>query len=108
MVAAADRLPPLARIAGVSEDLIRRRAVVHGNVQGVFFRDSTRESARRHGVNGWVRNRPDGAVEAVLEGHPYAVEQVLRFLRDGPPHADVEQVEVHEEAPEALESFEVR
>src|SRR4051794_29776215 len=62
------------------EHRIRRRAIVHGNVQGVFFRDSTRERANAHGVAGWVSNRADGAVEAVLEGAPDAVQQVLHFL----------------------------
>ena len=61
----------------------RRRVVVRGRVQGVFFRDSMRERARAHGVAGWVRNRPDGSVEAVLEGPAEAVERVLRFARDG-------------------------
>jgi acylphosphatase len=91
-----------------AQDVIRRRAVVHGNVQGVFFRDSTRERAQAAGVHGWVRNREDGAVEAVLEGRPEAVEQVLSFLHEGPSHADVENLEVHEEPAEGLSSFEVR
>jgi acylphosphatase len=92
----------------VSDDPIRRRVTVHGNVQGVFFRDSTEEEAEKHGVNGWVRNRDDGAVEAVLEGPADAVNQVLQFLREGPSRADVEDVEVSEEEPEGLSSFEVR
>jgi acylphosphatase len=92
----------------MSADPIRRRAVVHGRVQGVFFRDSTRARARAHGVAGWVRNRSDGAVEAVLEGPPEAVERVLRFLQTGPPHADVERVEVQQEQPEGLTGFSVR
>jgi acylphosphatase len=92
----------------MADDVIRRRAVVHGRVQGVFFRDSTRDRANQHGVNGWVRNRSDGAVEAVLEGPPDAVESVLRFLREGPRSADVNRVEVNEEQPEGLNSFDVR
>jgi acylphosphatase len=92
----------------MSHDVIRRRAVVQGNVQGVFFRDSTRECAQAHGVHGWVRNRDDGAVEAVLEGPAEAVERVLRFLREGPSRADVRNLEVREEPPEGLSSFEVR
>ncbi len=87
---------------------IRRRAVVSGRVQGVFFRDSTRERARAHGVNGWVGNRSDGAVEAVLEGPPEAVERVLRFLETGPPRAEVDGVEVTVEKPEGLTDFRVR
>jgi acylphosphatase len=89
-------------------EAIRRRAVVHGRVQGVFFRDSTRERARAHGVSGWVCNRGDGAVEAVLEGPRDAVGRVLRFLETGPPRAQVENVEVFEEQPEGLTGFEVR
>lgn len=87
---------------------IRRHAIVHGNVQGVFFRDSTRERANAHGVAGWVSNRSDGAVEAVLEGPPDAVQRVLRFLETGPPHASVDHVDVSEERPEGLSGFSVR
>jgi acylphosphatase len=87
---------------------IRRRAVVHGNVQGVFFRDSTRERASAHGVAGWVSNRSDGAVEAVLEGPPDKVDKVLRFLETGPRQASVDHVEVSEEEPEGLTGFSVR
>lgn len=87
---------------------IRRRVVVHGRVQGVFFRDSASERARAHGVDGWVHNRGDGAVEAVLEGPADAVQRVLRFFETGPSRADVEDVEVTEEEPEGLSGFEVR
>ena len=90
------------------EPRIRRRAIVHGRVQGVFFRDSTRERANAHGVAGWVTNRSDGAVEAVLEGPPDGVQSVLRFLETGPPHASVDHVEVREEQPEALAGFSIR
>jgi acylphosphatase len=87
---------------------IRRRAIVHGRVQGVFFRDSTRERAKAHGVTGWVSNRSDGAVEAVLEGPPDAVQRLLRFLETGPPHATVDHVDISEEPPEGLTGFSVR
>jgi acylphosphatase len=87
---------------------VRRRVLVHGRVQGVFFRDSARERARAHGVAGWIRNRPDGAVEAVLEGAPEAVERVVRFCETGPPQAQVARVEVSEEEPEGLYGFSVR
>jgi acylphosphatase len=87
---------------------IRRRVVVHGHVQGVFFRDSTRERAQSRGVAGWVRNRPDGAVEAVFEGDPEAVGSMLRFASEGPGGADVNDVEVSEEEPEGLSDFDVR
>jgi acylphosphatase len=88
--------------------MVRRRVVVHGRVQGVFFRDSARERAHAHGVAGWVQNRSDGTVEAVLEGEPEAVDRVVRFLETGPPRADVERVEVSEETPEGLSGFSVR
>jgi acylphosphatase len=86
----------------------RRRVVVHGNVQGVFFRDSTDEEARSKGVAGWVRNRDDGTVEAVFEGNPEAVEALVEFTKSGPSRADVDRVDVDEEEPEGLDSFDVR
>ena len=88
--------------------MIRRRAVVKGDVQGVFFRDSTRDRARSRGVAGWVTNRSDGSVEAVFEGDEDAVESMLRFVKEGPRRAEVRDVEVSEEEPEGLEGFEVR
>ncbi len=87
---------------------VRRRVVVHGTVQGVFFRDSTRRRADSAGVKGWVRNRPDGAVEAVFEGEPAAVEDLVEWTRRGPRGADVADVEETEEPPEGLAGFEVR
>lgn len=87
---------------------MRARAIVHGRVQGVFFRDTTRREAIARGVAGWVRNRPDGAVEAVFEGEPDAVEAMLAFCREGPRGAVVERVDVSEEEPEGLTDFEVR
>ena len=92
----------------MSEDVIRKHCVVQGKVQGVFFRDSTREVAERHGVRGWVRNRSDGAVEAVLEGTHGAVDAVVRFFSEGPDRAQVRDVDVRDEEPEGLSSFEVR
>jgi acylphosphatase len=88
--------------------VIRRRVVAHGRVQGVFFRDSTRREAQAAGVAGWVRNRPDGAVEAVFEGDEDAVERMVEFVRKGPGHADVDDVEVSDEEPEGLSGFDVR
>jgi acylphosphatase len=88
--------------------MIRRRVVVHGNVQGVFFRDSTEKEAKSRGVAGWVRNRDDGAVEAVFEGDEDAVEALVEFCRSGPSKADVERVEAEEEDPEGLDGFHVR
>ncbi|MET0731138.1 MAG: acylphosphatase [Solirubrobacterales bacterium] len=87
--------------------MTRRRVVVSGRVQGVFFRDTTRRRAESGGVAGWARNRPDGAVEAVFEGDPEAVDQLVEFCRRGPSGAEVTSVEVVEEEPEGLSGFEV-
>jgi acylphosphatase len=91
----------------MSDEVIRRRVTVHGHVQGVFFRDSTRERAKSHGVNGWARNLADGSVQAVLEGEPEAVDRVVRFLRSGPSHADVKRIEIEDEEPEGLRGFSI-
>ena len=88
--------------------MIRRRVVVHGFVQGVFFRDSTRRLAQQHSVAGWVSNRADGTVEAVLEGEDSAVERLVEFCREGPRGARVDSVDVFEEEPEGLADFSVR
>lgn len=94
----------------MSADTVRRRVVVSGHVQGVFFRDSTRERAEAEGVAGWACNRSDGAVEAVLEGPSDAVDRVVAFLREGPGRARVESVEVVEDGGgvEGLSRFEIR
>jgi acylphosphatase len=76
-------------------------------VQGVYFRDSTRQAARSAGVAGWVRNEPDGTVQAHLEGPPDAVDQMLDFLREGPRDASVTDVDVREVPPEGLRGFAV-
>jgi acylphosphatase len=88
--------------------VIRKRVVVHGLVQGVFFRDTARRHAQQHGVAGWVSNRWDGTVEAVFEGEAEGVERLVAFMRRGPRGAIVEQVEVFEEGPEALSGFAIR
>lgn len=87
--------------------MIRRRVVVHGFVQGVFFRDSVRRRAAAAGVTGWVRNTRDGAVEAVFEGEPSAVERLVDFSREGPRGARVDRIEVHVEEPEGNELFRI-
>ncbi len=84
------------------------RVVVHGRVQGVFFRDSTRKEAVRRGVAGWVHNRSDGAVEAVFDGERDAVAALVEFCRDGPRGASVTNVEVSREEPEEISGFKVR
>lgn len=86
----------------------RVRVVITGRVQGVWFRDSMREVARRERVNGWVRNRSDGAVEAELEGGPDAVARVVAWSQDGPPRARVDAVEVSELPLAGDTSFRVR
>lgn len=94
----------------MTDEPIRRHLVVHGHVQGVFFRDSTRERAEADGVTGWACNRRDGAVEVLLEGPADAVERVSRFLGEGPSRARVERLEVLEDggAPEGHTRFEIR
>jgi acylphosphatase len=87
---------------------VRKRVVAHGNVQGVFFRDATQREAERQGVAGWVRNTPEGTVEAVFEGDPDAVDRMVSFSEGGPSSADVERVDVSDEEPEGLSGFEVR
>jgi len=87
---------------------IRRRVIVRGRVQGVAFRAATREAARRAGVEGWVRNLADGGVEAAIEGDPAAVATLLAFCRVGPSWAEVEDIEVFDEAPLGESDFEIR
>jgi acylphosphatase len=82
--------------------------VIHGRVQGVFFRDSLRRRAQEEGVAGWARNTPEGTVEAVFEGCPDAVARLLALARSGPPDARVERLDQFEEKPEGLSAFEIR
>ena len=88
--------------------MIRRRVAVRGRVQGVFFRETTRRRALAEGVAGWVRNRPDGTVEAVFEGEREGVERLVTFVREGPRGARVDWVDVVSEELGALEGFEIR
>ncbi|HEV2785709.1 MAG TPA: acylphosphatase [Solirubrobacteraceae bacterium] len=92
----------------MSGEQVAREVVVTGRVQGVFFRDSTRREAVRLGVTGWVRNCPDGTVQAHVEGAPEAVAELVRWCREGPRHADVDDVRVSEVEPEDGRGFEVR
>jgi len=87
---------------------MRKRVKVHGNVQGVFFRDTARRRAREVGVAGWVRNCSDGSVEAVFEGDEEAVGRMVQFMHEGPSGADGERVDEVDEDSEGLSSFEVR
>jgi acylphosphatase len=86
----------------------RKRVIVSGRVQGVFFRDTMRRRAQSAGVAGWARNTPDGSVEAVFEGEPGAVAELVEFCRRGPSRAEVDSVKVEDEEPEGLSGFEVR
>ena len=84
---------------------VRRRVVVHGLVQGVFFRESLRRLAAERGVAGFARNLPDGTLEAVFEGQEEAVRELVEFAHVGPPDAEVERLEVIEQPPEGLSGF---
>lgn len=95
--------------SAASGDRERAHVRVSGNVQGVFFRDSTREKATQLGLAGWVKNLPDGSVEALFEGPSERVREMARWCEEGPSHAAVESVDVeYEETGEDLGSFEVR
>lgn len=87
--------------------MIRRRVIVSGLVQGVYFRDSCRQEALAHSVRGWVRNRPDGTVEAAFEGEPADVSHMVTWSATGPPRAAVTHVEVINEPSEGLTGFRV-
>lgn len=92
----------------MSSDTVRRRIRIRGDVQGVNFREATRRKATEAGVAGWVTNRSDGSVEAVFEGPPEAVDQLVEFCEEGPTPARVDRVDVTEEQPETLTGFDVR
>lgn len=87
--------------------VVRRRVVVRGEVQGVGFRWACAREAQALGVHGWVRNLPDGALEAVAEGEPDAVERLVAWARRGPSHAHVTAAEVTSEEPEGLPGFRI-
>jgi acylphosphatase len=88
--------------------VVRRRLVIHGRVQGVFFRDTLRTLAEGNEVAGWARNTPEGTVEAVLEGDEPAVARLSAFARKGPEGARVERVDEHAEEPQGLTGFSIR
>ncbi len=87
--------------------MARARVVVHGIVQGVWFRESCRRRAEEMGVAGWVRNRSDGTVEAVFEGDAQLVSVMVSWCRIGPPRATVTSIDVTEEPDEGLTGFRV-
>ena len=88
--------------------MVRYRVLISGRVQGVFFRDTCRRLAEQHGVAGWVRNLPDGRVEAVFEGAPSDVQHLVDWSRHGPRLAVVSDITVQAEPPEGLGTFVIR
>jgi acylphosphatase len=88
--------------------MIRRRVLVSGRVQGVYFRDTCRRVAQARGVAGWVRNLPDGRVEAVFEGGDEPVGALVAWAGHGPESARVSDVDVHDEPAEGLRGFAIR
>ena len=85
--------------------IVRRRVLVSGRVQGVFFRDTCRRMAAQAGVSGWARNLDDGRVEAVFEGEQPAVDRMVAWCREGPSRAVVTGVEVRDEEPAGERGF---
>jgi acylphosphatase len=92
----------------MGNDTVACQLIVHGRVQGVFFRDSARREAQRRGVAGWARNCPDGTVEVVLEGPASDVREIVLYCSRGPRGAHVTDVERNERAPEGLSGFQSR
>jgi acylphosphatase len=87
---------------------VRKRVLVSGRVQGVFFRDTCRRVASEAGVAGWASNLPDGRVEVVLEGDPGSVDAVVQWCHKGTRYSSVASVEVTEEQPEGASGFSIR
>ncbi len=88
--------------------MTRTRVLISGRVQAVFFRQGAWEQAKALGLGGWVTNLPDGRVEAVFEGPAERVDEAVAWCRQGPPWADVESIETHDEDPEGLDDFYIR
>jgi acylphosphatase len=88
--------------------VVRYRVLISGRVQGVFFRDTCRQLAEESGVTGWVRNLPDGRVEAVFEGPAEEVRRLVDWVHNGPRWAVVDDVAVQSEPPEGLAAFVVK
>ena len=87
----------------------RAIVLVSGNVQGVFFRSSVRNQARLHRLTGWVRNTADGKVEALFEGDKDDINVLIDYCREGPPGAEIQDVEVEWKEPNGnFSSFEIR
>jgi acylphosphatase len=92
----------------MGDGTVRRKVLVEGDVQGVFYRDECRREAERLGLAGSARNMPDGRVEVVLEGDQSAVEQMVSWCQQGSSRARVTDVEVNEEEPKGLSGFDTR
>ena len=103
-----DGRPPTEVRKVQESDLQRAHVKISGQVQGVFFRDSTRQKAEELGLQGWVKNVPDGGVEALFEGPADTVREMVRWCEEGPQQASVENVDTDfENASGDLEGFEV-
>ena len=89
-------------------DRTRAHVFVSGRVQGVYYRANTRDTARSLGIDGWVRNLPDGRVEAIFEGESAAVEEMVEWCHEGSPAAHVDDVTAEYESPEGRSGFEIR
>ena len=89
-------------------DRVRAHVLVSGRVQGVYYRATTRDTARERGVDGWVKNLDDGRVEAVFEGDRGAVESMIEWCHTGSPSAQVDEVDAECGDPSGLEGFEIR
>jgi acylphosphatase len=87
---------------------VRAHVFVSGKVQGVYYRANTRDTAREHGIDGWVRNLDDGRVEAIFEGPESAVESMVEWCHEGSPRARVDSVEVEYDDPDGTDGFEIR
>jgi acylphosphatase len=101
-------VPPAFSTRAYRVRVVRYRVLVAGRVQGVYFRDTCRRMAERHGVSGWVRNLPDGSVEAVFEGPAGEVGRLLEWSRHGPASAVVRDVSVQAEPPDGISGFQIR
>ena len=86
----------------------RVHVIIYGRVQGVWFRAHTKEIADKLGIKGWVRNLPDGSVEAVFEGNEESIEEMIKWCHQGPPLARVDRVEINYEEPKGERNFEIR
>ena len=92
----------------IRPEMVRYRVIVHGRVQGVYFRAACASAAQAHGVSGWVGNQPDGSVYAEFEGRPAAVDAMIDWCHTGPPRASVASVEVTSLEPTGESGFSIQ